>query len=330
MVDDAESAFYWPASGNHQRELAAFWPSHRSSSLTDPVAQIVEMLQPAAAHSKLVSGAGSWRVTHRGAERPLYFAILEGSCLLSFDAGPSAELLAGDFVLLPPGAGYAISSLDAPEVEPCHTVRADGEVRHGRAEGEADVRLLGGLCEFRSPDADLLAPLLPRLIHIRGEERFTTLVRLLVEESRAQRAAREVVLERLLQVLLIEALRSTPTAGSFPGLLRGLADERLAAAIRSVHEEPAANWSGSRMAREAALSRTVFFERFRRAMGMSPMEYLLAWRMALAKNLLRGGTVGVSEAAERVGYSSASTFSVAFARHVGVPPARYAREAARV
>ena len=55
------------------------------------------------------------------------------------------------------------------------------------------------------------------------------------------------------------------------------------------------------------------------------MEYLLGWRMALAKDLLRRRDMTVGEVAEHVGYSSASTFSVAFARHVGLPPKHYAR-----
>jgi transcriptional regulator GlxA family with amidase domain len=55
------------------------------------------------------------------------------------------------------------------------------------------------------------------------------------------------------------------------------------------------------------------------------MQYLLAWRMALAKDLLRRCEVSVAEVAERVGYSSASTFSIAFTRHVGDPPSKYAR-----
>ena len=57
------------------------------------------------------------------------------------------------------------------------------------------------------------------------------------------------------------------------------------------------------------------------------MEYLVAWRMAIAKDLLRRHDFGISEVAERVGYGSASTFSTAFSRHVGQPPRRYAREA---
>jgi AraC-like DNA-binding protein len=81
------------------------------------------------------------------------------------------------------------------------------------------------------------------------------------------------------------------------------------------------------LAREAALSRSAFFERFSRTVGVAPMAYLLTWRMALAQDLLRRGAGSVAEVAERVGYGSASTFTVAFARHVGQPPGRYARAA---
>jgi AraC-like DNA-binding protein len=78
----------------------------------------------------------------------------------------------------------------------------------------------------------------------------------------------------------------------------------------------------------AALSRSAFFEHFKRTVGMPPMDYLLGWRMAVAKDLLRRQGLGVTEVALRVGYGSASTFSTAFSRHVGQPPSRYAREAA--
>jgi AraC-like DNA-binding protein len=81
----------------------------------------------------------------------------------------------------------------------------------------------------------------------------------------------------------------------------------------------------AQLAKEAALSRSAFFERFNRAMGVAPMEYLLSWRMALAKNLLRTKGAGIAEIAERIGYSSASTFSVAFSRFVGLSPTMYAR-----
>lgn len=59
------------------------------------------------------------------------------------------------------------------------------------------------------------------------------------------------------------------------------------------------------------ISRSVFFERFNRTVGIPPMEYLQSWRMALARRMLRGKEGSAFEIAERGGYRSASTFSVA-------------------
>jgi AraC-like DNA-binding protein len=133
------------------------------------------------------------------------------------------------------------------------------------------------------------------------------------------------VLTRLVEVLLIEALRATPGEDAPAGLLRGLADARLAPAIREMHGRVGRSWTVSQLARAATLSRSAFFECFRRTVGLPPMEYLLAWRMALAKDLLRRRELALAEVAERVGYSSASSFSTAFTRYVGQPPSRYAR-----
>ena len=190
------------------------------------------------------------------------------------------------------------------------------------------MRLLGGYFVFDSPDAGLLVSLLPGLVHVRGAARLSVLVRLVGEEAGEQRSGRDLVLARLVEVLLIEALRSTQGDDAPPGLLRGLGDGRLADAIRQMHGDPAHPWTVAQLAKEAALSRSAFFDRFARAVGLPPMEYLLAWRMALAKDLLRRQGIGIAEVAERVGYGSASTFSTAFSRHVGQPPGRYARATA--
>jgi AraC-like DNA-binding protein len=210
-------------------------------------------------------------------------------------------------------------------VDPKLLPAPEGEIRHGRREGPPEVRMLGGYFAFDSPDAAMMVSLLPALLHLRGIERLSLLVRLVREESIEARPGRELVLGRLVEVLLIEALRSTPGEGTPPGLLRALADTRLAAAMRHMHGEPAHPWTVDELAKKAALSRSAFFERFSRAVGSPPMEYLLGWRMAIAKDLLGRGGLAMAEVAERVGYSSASTFSTAFSRHVGQAPGRYAR-----
>ncbi len=296
--------------------------------MVDPLAEVVTLLQPAATFSKVVGGAGHWRVRRSEAGRPFYCVILEGSCRLEVDGHEPITLQSSDFVLIPSAYRFTVSSLEPPVSEDgdaSPVALLNGEFRLGVENEPPDVLMLVGHCAFGSPDAALLVSLLPQLVHVRGERRLATLVQLVGEESRGQRPARDVILARLLEVLFIEALRSTAGTAASPGLLRGLADTRLAVAIRRMHESPSQPWTVAQLAKEAALSRSTFFERFRRAVGVAPMEYLLAWRMALAKNLLRRKEVGVAEVAERVGYSSASTFSVAFARHVGLPPTQYAR-----
>ncbi|CAG4894595.1 AraC family transcriptional regulator [Paraburkholderia gardini] len=297
--------------------------------MIDPLAEVVTLLQPGARFSKLVLGASPWRISRSDAGEPFYCVILEGGCRIAIDGHQPIELLSGDFVLIPAAYGVAMSSLEPPPpgVEtPAPIALGNGEFRIGAPDNPIDARMMAGHCSFGSPDASLLVSLLPQLVHVRGEQRLATLVQLVREESREQRPAREVVLARLLEVLLIEALRSAAGTNASPGLVRGLADGRLAAAIRALHDRPTHAWTVAELAKEAALSRSTFFERFSRAVGVAPIEYLLTWRMALAKDLLRRNAGRVAEIAQRVGYSSASTFSVAFTRHVGRPPAQYARE----
>ena len=295
--------------------------------MIDPLAEIVALLRPSAPFSKLVSGAGQWVVHRAEAGGPYYCVVLEGTCRLAADGRVPLVLEKGDFVLIPAAFDFTVSSIDPPAEGSglSHAWLPGGEIRHGEAEGPPNVRMLVGYCQFASADAQLLVSLLPELVHVRDQPRFTLLVELVRDESRESRSAREFVLERLLEILLIEALRSAGTAQASPGLLRGLADEHLAIALRRMHEKPAASWTVAQLAKEAALSRSTFFERFKRTVGIAPMEYLLGWRMALAKDLLRHADLTVAEVAERVGYGSASSFSVAFGRHVGQAPTFYAR-----
>lgn len=295
--------------------------------MVDPLADVVALLQPAARFSKYVVGAGPWQVHRSDEGQPFYCAILEGGCRLKLDGCDAIELQAGDFVLVPATFGVTMSSLTSPAGESNSVPAAlePGVFRIGVQEGPPDLRLVAGHCTFDSPDAALLISLLPQLILVRGEHRLATLVQLVGDETRADRPAREVVLARLLEVLLIETLRSTSDNGTSPGLVRGLADTRIAAAIRAMHGEPARAWTVDALAKQAALSRSAFFQRFQRTVGVAPMEYLLAWRMAIAKDLLRREQASVADVAQRIGYSSASAFSVAFTRRMGIPPKNYAR-----
>lgn len=293
----------------------------------DPLAEIVTLLQPSASFSKLVEYAGRWRIRRDVEGKPVYFAVLEGECRVVGAGQPPIVVRAGDFLLSPATNDQVVESIDAPPhgIAMVPTELGEGRFRIGEPKERVNLRMQVGLCSFASPDAALLVSLLPAMVVVRGEPRLATLMQLVGEETRKARPGRELVLERLLEVLLIEALRCGTDAAAMPSVARGLSDDRLVAALRAMHARPAHNWTVADLATEAAMSRSAFFARFNRIVGVPPMEYLLAWRMALAKRLLRTRELAIEHVAARVGYGSASTFSTAFTRHVGMPPMRYAR-----
>jgi len=301
--------------------------------MPDPLSEMISLLRPQAPYSKLVEGAGAWRVRRTEVGQVYYCMLMSGRTCLEVDGKEPIALCADDFVLVPEAYAFTMSSLEPPPSDGLETqplARADGSVRLGSLEAPAEVQMLVGYCRFGSPDADLLVSLLPEVVLVRGESRMGDLARLVRGEARADRPARDVVLEHLLQVLLIEALRSTSESTAAASLLRGLADDRLAAALRCMHAAPERRWSVAELAREAGLSRSAFFTRFNRIVGLPPMEYLQTWRMALAKQYLRSDEGTVAEIAARVGYGSGSAFSVAFSRQVGCPPAHFVRDRAQL
>ena len=244
------------------------------------------------------------------------------------DGNVPITIRAGDFVLLPTTPPFTLSSFaPAPPVfiDPKVTPGGGAERRHGTQDGPPDLRSLGGAFLFDTADAGLLTALLPEVVHVEGSSRLMHLVRMVGEEYQEKRPGNEYMLSRLAEMLLVEAMRWTTAGSATPGLLRGLGDERLAMALKQIHAHIDRRWTVEELAKAAALSRSTFSERFTRTVGMAPMEYLLTWRMEVAKDLLRRDALTVTEVAERIGYGSTSTFSVAFRRHVGEPPSRYAK-----
>lgn len=297
--------------------------------MRDPLSEVIQLLHPRAAFANVISGRGAWAVRYPHYGRPSYCIVLDGGCRLAVDGHAPFDIAAGDFILLPATPAFTLCSDDAlrPVVRDPDALPSDGsEIRYGDADGPPEMRALGGAFRFERDDPALLVSLLPAVVHVRGASRLSQLVAMVAEETRTLRAGRDAALARLVELLLIEAMRDT-THVAPPGLLKGLGDARLARALTVMHAQIEQPWTVAALADAAALSRSTFFERFTRTVGVAPMTYLLAWRMEVAKHLLRQGNASIVEVAWRVGYGSASAFGAAFQRHVGASPRRYARAA---
>jgi AraC-like DNA-binding protein len=300
------------------------------AQVADPIETVISLLRPQVVLSKVVSGAGDWSIRKPPYAEPSFCLMLEGSCWLSPDGLDPIELTAGDFLLLPHTPGFTLAS--APALAPADLdLHPDADSHYGPSGGPNPMRMLGGYFRFDRANAQLLVELLPPTILVRGDEagsdRLSRIVDLISDEAVAQRPVREPILERLVEILLIEACRfrtERPTIGE-RGLIAGLSDPQLAQALRELHTDIAKRWTVEKLARSANMSRAVFAEHFANTIGMPPMQYVLEWRMAVAKDMLRWDRLSVGEIALRIGYQSASAFTTAFTRTTGDSPRGYAR-----
>lgn len=143
---------------------------------------------------------------------------------------------------------------------------------------------------------------------------------LLFEEAFEQRCGRVALVERLLEVVMIQVLRHLMESGQVQGgMLSGLSHPRLRGALVALHESPASDWTLDALAREAGMSRSVFAAAFRETVGTTPGQYLQNWRIALAQQALRRGRPLKVVAAD-VGYGSETALSRAFKAQTGQSP----------
>lgn len=289
----------------------------------DPLSDIIALLRPNTAISKPITGRGRWGVRYAAHDAPGFTLILKGECWISFEGREVLRLSAGDFLLLPSTPAFALSSHPGIACEPRRPM--DAPVRHGDPEGEAEFESLGGTFHIEQVNAPLLLALLPRMIHIPASGgragRLSRVIELIMEECTDQEPGREMVLQHMLEVLLVEALRWRGIAVDDvrAGLLNGLRDPALARALRAMHADVRTGWT------VAGLSRSAFAARFGEILGCGAIEYLARWRMALAKDALIRGAKTLDTIADEIGYESASAFSTAFRKRLGCPPGKYAR-----
>jgi AraC-like DNA-binding protein len=301
----------------------------------DPLSSLVALMRPQAVVSKVVSGSGRWGVRYRHSGTAGFGVVMRGKCHFQADGCAPVEQAEGDFILLPTGPGFVMASdpdVELDEIQPCPASAILVETHYGPRTGKPDFQLLGGYFRFNAPNSAMLTQIVPAQIHIKWSDntarRLAGTIGSLRDEALDQRPGRDLIIERLIEVMLIEALRygsEQREASVRPGLLNGLADDRVGRALTSLHADVARPWSVASLAEEARLSRTAFSERFTRLVGMPPMTYVFKWRMAVAKDILQRERLPQDVVASIVGYQSASAFSTAFRREVGQAPGEYTR-----
>lgn len=298
----------------------------------DPLAQLVNLLRPKTLLWKRIEGRGSWGLTFRANEEVNFGTVLSGSCLLLRAGKPPLPIRTGDFLLQTKPLTYTLASdahANPEDAETALAASSDRQLKLGTG-AQISAEVLGGHFTFESVNRELLTDLLPPLVHVPSTDKVAGRVRsmlaLAADESKHTLPGSDVVLGHLMEIILIEILRSGLAHGDArpQGMFAALIDPQLAVVLRAIHQNVARPWTVAQLARLAGMSRSVFAARFREAVGKGPIDYLLTWRMAIAKDAIRGGGLTFSEVALSVGYQSAGAFSTAFKRVVGCSPKVFA------
>jgi AraC-like DNA-binding protein len=276
-----------------------------------------------------------------------YHMIAKGSGWAAVSGQPPVRVAAGDIVMFPQGDRHVMSS--SPGVEPLRRTadwvfarRNDPKpmpisYHHGVVEAGAPLPVEEAdtiaVCGFLGCDLRPFNPLigaLPRLLHLPASHAGAWVTRVIeqaVVESSSPRPGGDAVLERLSEMMFVDAARRyldcLPEDAT--GWLAGLRDRFVGKALALMHERPDHAWSVEDLAHEVGLSRSALHERFVQFLGVPPMHYLASWRIQIGARLLRESKRTVATIALDVGYDSEAAFSRAFKRMVGAPPAAWRR-----
>lgn len=267
-----------------------------------------------------------------------FHLVVRGSCWVRvIGAGDPVLLEAGDLILVTHGAEHVLA--DTPDT-PCRTVEevvkaagytGRGALTLGDGDGGGPTRLICGHLEFDEEFHHPFMEQLPPAIVVRSDDyasnpAFDSAFQVVVHEVRAGRPGGDTVVTRLSEVLFVQAVRHWVEHGApDAGIVAALRDPAIGPALAAIHADPTRGWTIEALGREAAMGRTAFALRFREVVGMTPIEYLTAWRMQLGKRLLGETRLSLDQVAERVGYESSASFSRVFTKQVGVRPGAYRR-----
>ena len=299
----------------------------------DPLSDVISLLEPRSYFVGGFEAGGDWAIRFGTYDGIKCYAVTFGTCWLAMEgAGEPVLLKQGDCVLLPRGLPFRVASDLALAPEDWQRVFLDypnGTLAKLNEGG--GVTVLGGHFQLAGPQAEILLGMLPSIVHLQSKTERKTL-RWAFDRMREELADAKpgsfLIVQQLVYMILVQALRLHLGEGKGVGWLFGLADKHVGAAITAIHREPARRWTVAVLADEVGMSRSGFAARFAQLVGHGPIEYLTRWRMLLAgRSLSRGEPVGA--VALSLGYESESAFSFAFRRVTGTTPRHHARQANR-
>jgi AraC-like DNA-binding protein len=267
-----------------------------------------------------------WGVCLPGTVQLAVHTVVHGHAWLWLDDPQSAiELSPGDVALVRGGLDHRVADSPTARCVSPDDFRAQHSDDDLTGDPEATVFLCGAY-QFAGDVGSQLVEALPPILHLRhtNDGPLDDAIGLLSRELATPAPGQQTVLDRLLDIVLVHAIRASFGQNpKGPRWYHASTDPRLNAALRAIHTDAASAWTVAKLASLSGLSRPAFARAFQQALDQAPMQYLTEWRMTLARDHLRSGDLNLAQIADRTGYTSPYAFAAAFRRHHGEPPGRW-------
>jgi len=261
-----------------------------------------------------------------------FWRLVSGNCTVGSPDGRVIELAEGDLVFVPHGSAHWIAdkatSLRIPSPEFVRARRAGTPVFN--SDGDVTT-LIAGHFEFDYQPLHPFLKDLPSIIHIRqyvteNQLLLKQITQLMLEELNNERPGSSVMLKCLSEIMFINIIRTyLEQAVPNSGFLSALNDPRISKALKLMQDSPQNNWTLESLAAAIGMSRSVFFNQFKKLVHETPLSYLTNWRIRQAQKLLMTHNSNISEIAANVGYQSEAAFNRIFKSKTGQTPAVYRR-----
>jgi AraC-like DNA-binding protein len=299
----------------------------------DPLTAVLDVAGVRGTIAATVNAAEPWGLELGAIAGAAFHAVTSGTAWLRCPGQPARPVGAGDVVLLPSGAAHQLASGPDVPTEPFDHLAAEQALAAGRelrvGTGQPYTRIL---CASFHQDPAITLPLLnllPPVLHVPAHDAGPALeqtLRLLAHELSRARPGTVAVLNRVIDILLIQLLRAwlDDTAAPRPASwLAAVTDPVAGPALAALHTDPGRDWTIGALATDIGVSRATLTRRFIDTVGDSPARYLAHWRMDLAAKRLRDTDDTVGTIARSLGYTSEYAFNRAFTRARQVAPGRY-------
>ncbi|MEM9630055.1 MAG: AraC family transcriptional regulator [Pseudomonadota bacterium] len=308
-----------------------------SLSSADPLGEVLHLLSLTGTFYCAPELSAPWGIdVPTMAGQMVFVAITEGGCFLELETSEKFFLRPGQLLLLPHGTSMAMKSDPGADLTPLFDIPA---TRHSPnyetmafGGGGALTRMICGVLKVDYAAAERLIELLPTSIYLDSLDKnagawLYSSLRFLAEEARDPKPGGDVVLTRLTDILVVQAIRAwlEISRDTETGWLAALRDPKVGRALQSFHKSPERNWTVEEFARSAGMSRSAFAMRFKQLTGEGAMQYATRWRMQLARMELKKRERPIAEISAQLGYESEAAFSRAFKRVIGETPGSYKR-----